>query len=268
MIRLHSTLLCAALFVSAVPPSTVAAQTETENVHRVVALAPGGTVKVRNFSGYVRITGTDRPEVVIDAVRRATRDRLDRIKLDVQATDSTVTIEANKREGAWWDRYRNNVVETELDIQVPRRTRLDVSVFSSPVRIGAVEGPHDVHGFSSEIVLTGVTRAVTAKTFSGDIDIEMAEGAPAPELDLNTFSGDIDVRVPTNARGHVDFNSFSGDLTSDLPLTLSSKRRHRLSAELGSGDTRVERDPSTGSGPVPANDFRFRTFSGDVRIKK
>lgn len=259
--RPHSTFAVLTLLVASAWPAAAIGQTETEKVHRVIPLAAGGTLNLKNFSGQVRITGADRLDVIIDAVRRAPKDRLERIKLDIQATASTITVEANKKDGTWWDRGKNNVVETEFDIQVPRRTRLDVSVFSSPVRITGVEGSHDVHGFSSDLVLTGVTGAVTAKTFSGDIDVEMTSAASTPALDLKTFSGDIDVRVAANARARVDFDSFSGDLSSDLPLMLQSKRRHKISAELGAADTRVEREAAR-------NDLRFRTFSGDVRIKR
>ena len=98
-----------------------AAADETERFQRTVPLAPGGTLKLNNFSGHVTITGTDRSEVVIDAVRRAPRERLDRIKLDVQASGSTVRIQANKKvSSSWWDWRGNNVVETDMEIQVPR----------------------------------------------------------------------------------------------------------------------------------------------------
>ena len=44
-------------------------------------LEPGGTLRVRSFSGRVTITATDGRDVVVDALRRAPRSRLDRITL-------------------------------------------------------------------------------------------------------------------------------------------------------------------------------------------
>ena len=117
-----------------------AVQTETERVHKVVPLAPGGTVKLHNFSGHVTITGTDRNEVVVDAVRKAPKDRLERIKLDVSSSGSTVTIEANKKEGVRVGLFGNNVVETDFEIQVPRQSTLVIDVFSSPVTVSGVSG--------------------------------------------------------------------------------------------------------------------------------
>ncbi|MGH7465645.1 MAG: hypothetical protein ACREK1_10760, partial [Longimicrobiales bacterium] len=62
-----------------------AAQTrETEQVDRTIAFQPGGTLRLKNFSGDIRITGVDAGEVTIHAVRRAPRERLDRIKLTIE----------------------------------------------------------------------------------------------------------------------------------------------------------------------------------------
>jgi hypothetical protein len=238
--------------------ATVATAAETERVQKTVPLAPGGTLKLNNFSGRVTITATDRPEVVIDAVRRATRDRLDRIKLDVEASGSTVRIEANKKvSSSWWDWHGNNVVETEMDIQVPRHTNLEIEVFSSPVKITGVTGEHRVHTFSGDAHLIDVTGRVVAETFSGTIDLQLATAVDRPDLDLHTFSGDIDVRVPPNARAEVDFNSFSGDLRSDVPLMLRSKSRRSLRGEIN----------GTGTDSTARSSISLKTFSGDVHIR-
>jgi DUF4097 and DUF4098 domain-containing protein YvlB len=233
--------------------SPALAQTETERVDRTIPFAAGGTITLKNFSGDVRITGTSRDEVVIKAVRRATRERLDRIKLDIETSGSHLTIDANKREHeGWFENHDNNVVETDFEIEVPTKSALDVNVFSSDVRVNGVSGEEKIHSFSGTLTLRGVVGPLDAKTFSGAIDVEVA-GTTEPDLQLETFSGDIDARLPEGAQGHVRFSSFSGDIESDLPLTLRSKSRRTLEADLGSGGGR---------------DLRFKTFSGDVTLKR
>ena len=228
---------------------------ETEHVSRTVALEPGGTLQVKNFSGRVTITGSDRSEVVVEAVRRAPRSRLDRIKLDVHTSGSTVVVvDANQRDSSWWGfGSGTNIVETELDIKVPRKTQLDVSVFSSPVTVEGVEGAHKLHGFSSRLTLNDVAGPVRAKTFSGSVSIREKSWADNPSIDVETFSGGIDLRVTDATRGTVSFNSFSGHLSSDVPLTMHSSSRRSVRAELGGG----------GGGTL-----RFKTFSGSVKIDR
>ena len=229
---------------------------ETEQVSRTIPLDPGGTLRLKNFSGRVTITGSDRSEVVIDAVRRAMRSRLDRIKLDIHTSGSqVVVVDANQRDSSWWDFVGgNNVVETDFDIKVPRRTRLDLSVFSSPVTVTGVEGPHTLHGFSSPLVLTDVSGSVRAHTFSGQVTISQKTWEPDQTIDVDTFSGGIELHVPDSARGTVSFHSFSGHLNSQMPLTMRSSRRRDVRAELGGG----------GDGGT----LRFKTFSGSVKIDR
>ena len=205
---------------------------ETETVDRTVALPSGGTVRLKTFSGRVKVTGTSGDQVVIHAVRRASRERLNDIKLEVTTTGSTVEIDANHR---LVERRNDNVVDTDFDIQLPARARLDIKTFSAPVTIVGVNGSQNIDGFSS------------------DITIESREFGEGNDIDINTFSGDVRLQLPANARGNIDFNSFSGRFESDLPVTMTSSSRRNFRGSLNGG----------GSG-----DFRLKTFSGDVRILK
>jgi hypothetical protein len=222
-----------------------------------VKLDEGGTLRLRNFSGRVTISTGSRPEVAIDAIRRAPRERLNRITLDIHTEGSTVVIDANHRSSSsWFDWDRDNVVETEFDIHVPARTNLDVNVFSSPVDVTGVEGSHNVHGFSSRLRLTDVTGSVRANTFNGPVEIQAREWQANQTIDVHTFSGSIELHLPEGAQASVSFDSFSGRLTSDVPLTLNSAGR-RFRARLGPGPT----DAQNGT-------LALRTFSGDVRISR
>jgi DUF4097 and DUF4098 domain-containing protein YvlB len=245
------TLAVVALLALGVPDTTYGA---TETVNRTANVAANGTVTIRNFSGSVSVTGTDRTDVSVHAVRRASPDRLARIKLDVQSDGRDVTIEANKHAGERQD--RDNVVETDLTIEVPRGVRLDVDAFSSPVRIQRIQGTdHHVKTFSGTLTLEQVAGPIVAESFSGEIGISTDGWKPKDRLQLKTFSGDIDVRLPAEASAAVQFDSFSGDLDSDLPLTLRSKSKRALRAELNGGDE------SKGA-------IDLRTFSGDVHLRK
>ena len=219
--------LVGALTLSA--PAVASAQQETERVDRTASIRAGGQLRVKNFSGKVTITGTRRGDVAIHAIRRGTRDRLDNNKLEVTETGSGVTIEANRKLDGWRDRD-NNVVDTQLDIQVPEDVTLDIDVFSSDVQVTDVTGRQRLHTFSGNIEVAGATASVEAETFSGDIELALGQGAG----------------------GRVDFESFSGSLRSDAGMVTKSSGRRHVSGVIGTGGS---------------NDYRFKTFSGDARIK-
>ncbi|HKR40593.1 MAG TPA: DUF4097 family beta strand repeat-containing protein, partial [Paraburkholderia sp.] len=199
---------------------------ETETVDRTVALPANGTLRLKTFSGRVKITGTSGDQVVIHAVRRASRERLDDIKLEITSSGSTVEINANHQ---LVERRNDNVVETDFDIQVPARARLDIKTFSAPVTVINVNGSQNIDGFSSNIT------------------VESTDFGDGNDIDVNTFSGDVRLRLPASAKGNISFNSFSGSFESDLPVTLSSSSKRNFRGSLNGG----------GGG-----DFRLKTFSG------
>ena len=223
---------------------------ETETVDRTLSLAPGGTVRLKTFSGRVNITGSGGNQVVVKAVRRASRERLDDIKLEITQTGNVVEIDANHRVV---ERRNDNVVETDFDIQVPSQVKLDLRTFSAPVTVTNVAGDLSVDGFSSEVRLTEVSGPLRVKTFSGGVNVQSRSWNDGDNVDVNTFSGDVTLRLPDSARGDVTFDTFSGHFNSDLPVTLtSSSRRNFRGALNGGGNT----------------DLRLKTFSGDVNIKR
>jgi DUF4097 and DUF4098 domain-containing protein YvlB len=218
-------LLSAATLAS---PALARPQEQTERVDRTVPIPANGQLRLKNFSGRVTITGTSRADVSVHAVRRADRDRLDHIHLDITQSGSGVTIDANKKDDSWSDRD-NNVVETEFDIEVPADVSLDVSVFSSSVDVKDVRGSQRIHTFSGNVDLAGVWSSV----------------------DANTFSGDISVGLANATGGSVTFTTFSGSIHSDAAMQLHSSNRREFTASIGAG----------------SNEYRFKTFSGNITIK-
>jgi len=187
---MRNTALAILLFTLAASPAAAQGK-ETETVARTIAFSRGGTLRLKNFSGDVHVTGTAGNDVIVHAVRTATRDRLDNIKLDIEVNGSTVNIEANRRTSNWGDQ-ENNVVETQFEIQVPAATLLNL------------------YAFSGDLIVRGTTADIDAKTFSGNIDLDVSTAPASPEVKAETFSGDITTRVAAGAK--LEFKTFSGDL--------------------------------------------------------
>ncbi len=188
--------------------------------------------------------------MIIHAVRRATAERLRDIKLEVQQQGNIVDIDANHQ---LVERRNNNVVETDFDIQVPSQTKLDLRTFSAPVSVTGVRGDLIVDGFSSDIRLTDVGGPMRIKTFSGGMEVEAQAWSDGDGLNVNTFSGGVTLRLPATARGDIEFDTFSGKFNSDLPVALSSSSRRNFRGTLNGGGNA---------------EFRLKTFSGDVTIRR
>ena len=209
------------------------AQKIEERVDRTLPFQTGGTLRLKTFSGTVEILGTQGSEVVVHAIRRAEADKLRDIRFDIQTSGDTITINANEHDDG---RRNENVVEADIQIQVPVGTRLDIKSFSAPVTVRNVDGASEVD------------------TFSGTVVVEAATWPDGQALDVKTFSGDIELHVPADARGQIAFDTFSGDLSSDLPLTFERARGGRNVRGTFNGG---------GSGRV-----RLKTFSGDAAVRR
>ena len=205
-------------------------QRDSERFDRTIPFQSGGRLNLNNFSGSVTITGTSGSDIVVHAVRHASREKLDRIHIGIDVNGSEVSIEANRRDRSWDDDH-DNVVETEFQIEVPRQTELDIHVFSSNVHVSGVSGSQKLHAFSGRLEVVGLDGPVDASTFSGDIDVSLA----------------------SSVDGHVDFETFSGQLDSKRPISVRTAGRHKgLRGDIGSGGN---------------TELRFKTFSGDVTLR-
>ena len=213
---------------------------ETENVDRTLSLAPGGTVRLKTFSGRVTITGTGGSQVVIKAVRRASRERLNDIKLEITQNGNVVEIDANHR---IVERRNDNVVETDFDIQLPSQTKLDLRTFSAPITVTGVTGDMTVDGFSSEIRLDQRRRSQTDQDLqrSGTGSVGPVGGrrrsqrrnvqrrrhaAPARGRARRHQLRQLQRHVPQRSAGH-DVN----EQPADVPRIAQRRRQHRLQAQ-------------------------------------
>jgi len=236
------------------------ASAETEHITRTFKLGPNGLLWINSFSGRVNITGTDDTDTSVDAIRHGTRTQLDRIKLDISADSTTIRIDANEHQRSWWNFWEPyGAVDTDLDIKVPRRTNLTITLFSAALDVQGVEGSHNIETFSSRVRLVDVAGPVRGRSFSGPFDIQAASWREHAMIDVETFSGRVDVRLPSTAQGTVDFDSFSGQLSTTEPLIVETKRRNRFTGRLGRDDR--DGDGSTGT-------VRVKTFSGNLTIDR
>src|SRR5437588_6779540 len=66
---------------------------QTEEFHKSYSLTANGSVAVSNINGPVRITGWDRNEVKVDAVKRGeSKEDLDNAEIQIEARSDSVSI--------------------------------------------------------------------------------------------------------------------------------------------------------------------------------
>src|SRR5436309_11689968 len=169
----------------------------TEEFHQTYALAAGGRVALDNINGSVHITGWDRNEVKVDAVKYArSKERLDEAKILIDASKDYISIRTEYpdhnltfRDDDW-----DNPASVEYTLTVPRTARLD--------EIKLINGSLDIAGVSGE---------VNASCINGRLDAHNLAGRAR----LSTINGKLEARFDQLAGNSVELNSVNGsvDLT-------------------------------------------------------
>jgi hypothetical protein len=94
----------------------------SQEFHRTIPLPANGRVSLDNVNGGVEITGWERNEVLIDAVKQARdQQRLDEARIEVEAGSDSVSIRTRYPEG----HTNNNPASIHYTLHVPQNARLD-----------------------------------------------------------------------------------------------------------------------------------------------
>jgi DUF4097 and DUF4098 domain-containing protein YvlB len=210
--------------------------TAGEDVHRNVKADPDGEVRIVNVAGDIRVRGWNRAEVDVRGDLGAGVERLDVISKPHGVEIKVVLPKFSIRNGS-----------ADLVIQVPERSRVEISAVSADVSLA------DLHGDARIKVVSGDVRAVAggqvleAESVSGDVALDGADAEGKARV--RSVSGDVRV---THYSGEVEAVSVSGDVV----VGLDTVRSARLSTT--SGDVKL-----SGS-LLPSARIEAESVSGDV----
>lgn len=248
----------------------------TKEFSATYPLAPDGRVRLKNINGRARITGWEREEVKIEAVKRAhTQQRLDEANIDVQATADSVQIrtvypssELNFERGS-----RNNPAAVDYVLTVPRTARLE--------SVELINGPLELDGLAGEVRAALVNGQLTARNLAGDARLTTVNGRLEAEFDrlgagtvaLSSVNGQVVVRLPAETDATVRASTVHGGIENDLGLPVRRGRYvgQSLAGQLGAGSGRVKLDNVNGAiqihrapGGAPATNLLGDVSDGDA----
>ena len=238
----------AALIAMILAPSAYAVSggNVTEEFHKTVPLNANGRVSLENVNGNVDITGWDKNEVQIDAVKSARdQQRLDEAKIEVEGSGDAVHVRTRYPEG----RTNDNPASVHYMVHVPAGAQLD--------KINLVNGSLDVaqvHGEVTANLVNGKLRAhdlaarAELSTVNGSSEVSYRNLANVSQVKISAVNGNINLILPASTNADVSASSVSGNIKSDFPITVESGFvGHHLNGKLGSGGTRIELSNVNGS---------------------
>lgn len=238
--------LCALLLALALP--ALAQDRVQEEFHQTYQLSAQGRVQLENINGSVRVTGWDRNEVKVDAVKWAyTRERLDEAQILVDASNENIRIYTKYPErdlGFTNDRNGriNNPATVEYTLFVPRNARIDA--------IETINGNLSLEGLTNDVRASSINGQVTARgllaeaklsTVNGNLEATFNRLDAAKSITLASVNGNVTVTIPSDANASLRANNVHGGIENDfgLPVRKGEYVGYDLAGQLGQGATRI-----------------------------
>jgi DUF4097 and DUF4098 domain-containing protein YvlB len=222
--------------------------TLTEEFHQVYPLSAQGRIQLENINGPVHITGWDRDEVKVDAVKSAwSKKRLDEAKIEINAGQNDISIRTEYPEhdhnfNFGDDDERNNPASVEYTITVPRHAQLDeIKLINGRLDVQDVDGEIHASCVNGRIQAHNLQGRVSLTTVNGELDASVVQLASS-DLKLSSVNGRLRVTLPSDVKAELKASTVSGNISDDfgLPVTRHQYVGRSLHGQLGGGGTLVK----------------------------
>ncbi len=226
---------------------TFPAQAEVkQEFHKTVPLTSNGTVSLDNINGSVEITGWNRNEVQIDAIKTAsTQQKLDDMKIEIDATSSSVDIKTKLPERM----VNNNPGSVHYTLHVPEKARIDkINLVNGSLTVEKLTGEINANLVNGKVQASDLTGTADLATVNGTIEATYNSLTDVREIKLKSVNGSINLTLPPSPNADVDASAVNGSISTDFPLTVKGHWVGKsMSGTLGSGGVHIELNNVNGS---------------------
>jgi hypothetical protein len=109
----------------------------------------------------------------------------------------------------------------DLIIRVPSSTSLSISAYDKgDLVVENVNGEIEISNHRGNINLTGISNAVVAHSYDGEIKAVFKSVSPELPMSFTSWKGDIDVTLPSNTKANLKMKSGRGEVYTDFDLQI------------------------------------------------
>jgi DUF4097 and DUF4098 domain-containing protein YvlB len=260
-------------------------------IDKTVAASANGKVEVSSIAGSIKVTAWNRNEVHIGGTLSRNAERL-----AVEKTSGGVSIRVVLPEHT-----SGNMEGSDLDIQLPAASQLEVHTVSADIDAGGLDGTVRLESVSGNVTLVSQSANIYANSISGDVSItgsapnakieahsisgkvrmeklngDLRAGATSGNIELtgenslqgaklDTTSGDIRFAAALGTAGDYEFHSVSGNVA--LSLRKIPAATFDVSSFSGDIDTDFGPKPQRTSEFAPGKEWHYRSGSGNTNIR-
>jgi hypothetical protein len=218
----------------------------TQEFHRTIPISSTGRISLDNVNGNVEITGWDRNEVQIDAVKRARdQQRLDDTKIEVENSGDSVDIKTRYASHL----FNNNPGSVDYKLRVPKNARLNkINLVNGSLNVQKVGGEVNADLVNGKIHASDLSGRANLSTVNGSIEANYQTLSNVSDIRLKSVNGSVELGLPNSPNAEVEASTTSGSIRTEFPLEVKGGfMQKNISGTLGSGGTKIELSDVNGS---------------------
>lgn len=233
---------------------------------------------VDDLDGYVHVRGGSGSQVHVVAhkiIRAETQSDLaqakSEVRLEMTEQPGSVSIEydapwrcRNGCDGCCKEHRRFYEVTYDIDVEVPRQARTDVSTVNGDLRLNEVDGDFDVHGVNGAITMDSIGGSGGVHTVNGPVSIHFSKN-PLRPCSFKSVNGALDAYFQPGLSADLFFKTFNGQVYSDFevtPLPVPAGEAERKNGMFVYRSNRQSGARAGRGGPQ----LTFETLNGSIRL--
>ncbi len=236
-----------------------------------------GTLKVSLMSGSLNVKAYSGRDIIVQMKARSSTSNRSRSQREaesqglrrLEAVSTGLNIE---EENNVMTITSNRMNSTDLEIQVPTRTNLKLSMINGDnMVIEGVDGDIEANNNNGNLSLSDVAGSVVAHSTNGNVIATLKRVAAQKPMSFISMNGKVDVALPPDTKANLKLRTDNGDVWTDFEVQIKPSPATTVDPTKrdSAGRFRIQVDRSitgaiNGGGP----DFEIRSFNGNVYIRK
>jgi hypothetical protein len=217
-------------------------------------VAAGRTIEIRGVNGDVSAEAASGDQVEVRAQKHGRDDDPDDVRIEVVEHEGGVTICAvypgrNNRcqPGGGEMRVRDNDVEVDFAVRVPRGVRFEGNTVNGGVDAMNLQGPVALNTVNGGVRLETTSGDAEAHTVNGSINATVRALGERP-LRFETVNGGITVSLPASLSADLEAETVNGTIETDFPIQVQGRMSPReLNGRIGQGGRTLDLETVNGS---------------------
>ncbi len=241
IVRSHTRINRNGLQFNASPAGQSNAEVRDE-IRKSYELSPGAEVQVSGINGSVNVETSDIRTAEVYIVRTAREaGALDRRKIVIDNTATSLTIHGQRGDVGFWDRLFGSNPTEQVTLKLPRQVALAARGVNGSVIVGDLDGSIVVTGVNGKVEIGQATGSAEFRGINGNIAVALRT-LDKGGLRLSGINGNIELRLAASVNADLEAHGMNGSVRSDVPEITVEKSEHgnKYWAHIGTGGNEIK----------------------------